>query len=266
MIGLSTEPAGTNLERPTGEIYSSPSAPPDIDPQSIAPESPVEPERPSIATPTDDVLAPGPKPLDKQHFDVLVERVTTAGTEITTAMGGGLSESERLREAVAEWCTLHGLDTPDEEQSRTIVARQAALSLLLKTALYEWRHQMVGDVLVEHVQDETIEASRPAVFQRANELLATITHGRYELVLAEGKQTFRAYNTAKQKGFALDELSSGTRVQVLLAVRLAFVEQQEQGARLPIVLDETLANTDDLRAEVIIRSLIELAKEGRQIF
>jgi len=125
---------------------------------------------------------------------------------------------------------------------------------------------MVGDVLVEHVQEVTIEASRPAVFQRANELLTTITHGRYELVLSEGEQTFRAYDTAKQKGFALDELSSGTRVQVLLAVRLAFVEQQEQGAKLPVILDETLANTDDLRANVIIESMIELAKDGRQIF
>ena len=136
----------------------------------------------------------------------------------------------------------------------------------LEEQLDEDYSALVGDVLVEQVQEDTIEASRPAVFQRANELLATITHGRYELTLAEGEQTFRAFDTAKQKGFALDELSSGTRVQVLLAVRLAFVEQQEQGARLPIVLDETLANTDDLRADVIIQSLIDLAKEGRQIF
>jgi hypothetical protein len=33
-----------------------------------------------------------------------------------------------------------------------------------------------------------------------------------------------------------------------------------------LILDETLANTDDLRADVIIESLIELAKNGRQIF
>ena len=55
-------------------------------------------------------------------------------------------------------------------------------------------------------------------------------------------------------------------MQILLSVRLAFVKQQEQGAKLPIVLDETLANTDDLRAKIIIESLIKLANEGRQIF
>jgi energy-coupling factor transporter ATP-binding protein EcfA2 len=64
----------------------------------------------------------------------------------------------------------------------------------------------------------------------------------------------------------LDELSSGTRLQVLLAVRIAFVEQQEQGVKLPLLLDETLANSDDLRAKVIIESMTELARSGRQVF
>jgi DNA repair exonuclease SbcCD ATPase subunit len=146
-----------------------------------------------------------------------------------------------------------------------IAERNQALAALEEQLTDDYA-AMVGDVLVDHVQEVTIEASRPRVFQRANELLATITHGRYELLLDEGEQTFRAYDTAKQRGFALDELSSGTRVQVLLAVRLAFVEQQEQQTQLPLILDETLANTDDLRAEVIIDSLIELARDGRQIF
>ncbi len=146
-----------------------------------------------------------------------------------------------------------------------IAEKEAALGAL-EEQLTDDCTAMVGDVLVNHVQEVTIEASRPAVFQRANELLATITHGRYELLLAEGEHTFRAYDTTKQKGFALDELSSGTRIQVLLAVRLAFVEQQEHQAQLPLILDETLANTDDLRADIIIDSLIELARDGRQIF
>ncbi|MDZ7688592.1 MAG: AAA family ATPase [Halobacteriales archaeon] len=153
-------------------------------------------------------------------------------------------------------------DTSVEDAIRE---KNNALDELKAQLMQDWS-SMVGDALVDHVQEVTVEASRPAVFQRANELLATITHGQYELKLEESEQTFRAYDTAKQKGLALNELSGGTRLQVLLAVRLAFVEQQEQGRKLPIVLDETLANTDDLRAEVIIESLIELARNGRQVF
>lgn len=125
---------------------------------------------------------------------------------------------------------------------------------------------MVGNVLVDHVQEATMETSRPDVFERAREILATITRGRYRLDFDENEARFRAFDEAKQKGLALDELSSGTRVQVLLAVRIAFVEQQEQGVRIPLLLDETLANTDDRRAETIIESTIELARNGRQVF
>lgn len=153
----------------------------------------------------------------------------------------------------------------DNEVETAITEKERSLDAL-EDQLDEDSAAMVGDVLVDHVQETTLEASRPAVFERAREILATITRGRYRLDFDEDETTFRAFDTAKQKGFALDELSSGTRVQVLLAVRIAFVEQQEQGMKLPLLLDETLANTDDLRADVIIESMIELARDGRQIF
>src|SRR5690606_25685238 len=58
----------------------------------------------------------------------------------------------------------------------------------------------------------------------------------------------------------------GTRVQLLLAVRVAFVETQEQGARLPLVFDEVLANSDDDRAQAAIEAVMALARAGRQVF
>lgn len=125
---------------------------------------------------------------------------------------------------------------------------------------------MVGHVLTEHVRERSRESSRPAVFNHAQEILERITKGRYRLDIVEDEDTFRAYDTIKERGFGLDELSSATQLQVLLAVRIAFVEQQEQGVQLPIVLDETLANTDDGKAAVIIESMMELARDGRQVF
>ena len=124
--------------------------------------------------------------------------------------------------------------------------------------------KMVGDVLAEHVREETTEATRPAVFEHARELLARITAGRYRLDLDDDGD-FRAIETVQRKGYALDQLSSATRLQVLLAVRVAFVERQEGGVRLPLLLDETLANTDDRKASVIIEAMAELARTGRQI-
>ena len=77
---------------------------------------------------------------------------------------------------------------------------------------------------------------------------------------------FTAVDQVERRGRSLDQLSSGTRVQLLLAVRIAFVEQQEQGVKLPLLLDEVLGNSDDERARAIMEAVVELSREGRQIF
>src|SRR5690606_37194719 len=92
-------------------------------------------------------------------------------------------------------------------------------------------------------------------------------HGRYELRLdQQDEPEFTAFDEVDRLERRLEELSSGTRVQLLLAVRVAFVEQQEQGVMLPLLLDEVLGNSDDERARAIMAAAVELAREGRQVF
>lgn len=127
--------------------------------------------------------------------------------------------------------------------------------------------QIVGHHVAEFLLEETRDRDRPTVFHRASELFTAITRGRYRLAFEDGdKPRFRAVDRVREIGQSLDELSSGTRVQLLLAVRVAFVEQQEQGVKLPLVLDETLANSDDLRAEAIMEAIEGISAAGRQVF
>ena len=104
------------------------------------------------------------------------------------------------------------------------------------------------------------EKERPAVIQRASELFHTFTN-RYDLTYADG--AFLAQDGPSR--LRLEALSDGTRVQLLLAVRLAFVELNES-VQLPIFLDEILANADDERADAIIRTVLKIAETGRQVF
>lgn len=121
--------------------------------------------------------------------------------------------------------------------------------------------------LVSYVERVSRNQQRPEVFHRASALFTSITRGRYELRLEEGDlPAFRAFDTQRERLQPLDELSSATRVQLLIAVRVAFVEVQEGGVRLPLLLDETLGNSDDDRASAIMEAIAALAAEGRQIF
>jgi energy-coupling factor transporter ATP-binding protein EcfA2 len=131
--------------------------------------------------------------------------------------------------------------------------------------------QLVGNALIGYLERQQRDVQQPAVLKRAVELFAAVTHGRYQLkVRPAGQSTgppgFVAVDTSLGCEQGLEELSCGTRLQLLLAVRVAFVEQQEQGLQLPLLLDETLANSDERRAANIVASAIEIARRGRQVF
>jgi len=139
------------------------------------------------------------------------------------------------------------------------------------TGLEELYHNnlssLTGHILVEQLKKETQEENQTPVFRRANELFNRITRGRYELRVEEnGEPLFKAFDTVLTLGQHLDELSTGTRIQLLLAVRLAFIETQESALKLPILVDELLANSDDDRATAIIDALVEISRDGRQVF
>ncbi|MCY4672647.1 MAG: hypothetical protein OXD43_02580 [Bacteroidetes bacterium] len=121
----------------------------------------------------------------------------------------------------------------------------------------------VGQTILETLRDSAIK-NAPPVFQRAQENFERVTDNRYTLSIPEDN-TFGARDNQLERDFDLTKLSSATRVQLLLSVRLAFVETQETSYRLPLTLDETLANSDDQRAQAIIKTMSTLATD-RQVF
>jgi energy-coupling factor transporter ATP-binding protein EcfA2 len=127
---------------------------------------------------------------------------------------------------------------------------------------------VAAHALVEYLRRENRDRDRPAVFHRARELFSRVTHGRYRLDFDDSTDPpgFRAADSSTGVGHPIDQLSSGTRLQLLLSVRVAFVEEQEHGVKLPLLLDECLANSDESRARAIIDATLAIARSGRQVF
>jgi len=151
------------------------------------------------------------------------------------------------------------------ELSAALEEHDAALAVLAD-ARDENRANVVGHVVAEWVREEAVERSRPEVYRRADELLVRITNGMLQLDVDDRARepAFRA-RYGDQPPRSVDQLSVGERVQLLVAVRLAFMEQDEP-SRLPLLLDEALGTSDDDRARAIIDSVIAIAGEGRQVF
>jgi len=127
-------------------------------------------------------------------------------------------------------------------------------------------HAGIGWYLAETLEAQALDTVLPQVFQRARTLFATFTNNRYELRLSRGQETtFQAYDAVDGAERGLNHLSSATRVQLLMAVRVAFVEERETEIKLPLLMDETLACSDAARERAIVDAALLLCREGRQI-
>ena len=126
-----------------------------------------------------------------------------------------------------------------------------------------------GTFLIDAVEREHEQTQMPRVFERALGHFSAFTHHGYELRLGRDSDSPRllAFDSRSGKTRELDELSDGTRAQLLLAARIAYAEEVEQGRTLPLFLDEALDQSDPDRFEAIARSLGQIASDqDRQVF
>jgi exonuclease SbcC len=100
-------------------------------------------------------------------------------------------------------------------------------------------------------------------------VIPKLTEGRYKQIQISDDLQVRAFATEKNDFADLDELSSGTQRQIMLAVRLAIskalVEAGQQGKQF-IILDEPFAFFDRERIRNTIKSLPDLDKNITQFW
>jgi len=96
----------------------------------------------------------------------------------------------------------------------------------------------------------------------ASALLAEITDGYYHKVyLHEGKIRVRR-DTGRE--FSVEELGTGARAQLYLAIRLSLTRRIFQDEPAFLLLDDPFTNCDDMRKKELIRALVKLSEKGWQ--
>lgn len=172
----------------------------------------------------------------------LAETITRIETQVDRARGRRALE--------------HALAEEDAQRAAFEAEREAALSACAQG----W--------LLRRAHDEHVARDQPAVLREAKRLFAVFTKDRFELGIEAGAgetPRFHAIDVSNGRRVSIAELSTGTRTQLLLAARLAFLEASEGERRLPVFLDEVLGYSDPERFRAVVESLRAVAREGRQI-
>jgi len=137
-------------------------------------------------------------------------------------------------------------------------------------ALHGMREQALiaagAEFLVDEVEQEFQRHHEPELLTRARSRFNRYTHQAWDLEV-DAATEFVAVETASGLRHAPETLSTATRMQLLLALRMSWAEHQERGRKaLPLILDEALTTSDAERFAAVVQSLEQLANdEDRQI-
>lgn len=154
----------------------------------------------------------------------------------------------------------------DQALAQARVARQQAQDHLQQA----WDQAMLaeaGQFLLSQVAQEHRTEHQPQVLARARERFAGFTDQRYDLQLDDQGELL-VWDTVQGLAQTPTQLSTGTHMQLFLAMRLAWTSVHEvAGEALPLFLDEVLTTSDPERFRNIVHNLQSLAEqEGRQVF
>lgn len=165
-------------------------------------------------------------------------------------LGGKKTEKEQLEGESEQAGVMTELET-DVQRLNNAYQDWLANKMALK---------ILGEVKVRYEQEK-----QPAVIKNSGLYFRQITEGRYPKIRVLLDKKDVSVFDEKEAVKKINQLSRGTKEQLLISLRLGFIEEYEkQSEPLPVVVDEVLVNFDPGRARQAAEILHDFGKK-RQI-
>jgi uncharacterized protein YhaN len=136
----------------------------------------------------------------------------------------------------------------------------------LRAATEQWHVLAAGSFFLDKVRHVYERDRQPEVLREASRYLAAMTGHKYPRVWAPLDEDVLRIDTTGGQTLGVDVLSSGTREQLFLCLRLALARSYaRRGVEVPLVLDDVLVNFDTRRSLAAARLLRDYAADGQQV-
>ncbi len=179
-------------------------------------------------------------------------------------------EEKAYREQLAQlgslrtqWSTLEG------DAAASSLARQLEdLRSRLGGAVDRWAPLVLTQSLMTDALRRFEQEHQPQILIDTARLLGQFTAGEYvDLQRKLDDRGTLLVVPARGEPKRPSQLSTGTREQLYLAIRLAYLKEYGRRAEpLPIVMDDVLVNFDEDRARRTLEALVEFSRENQIIF
>ena len=190
--------------------------------------------------------------------------VEPALAELEEELGQAEEEDTRLREQRGR-LTLEIEQMEGEEKLFDLRQGEEASRARLLEMTRRWNVLAVTEALLRQVQEIYDRERQPWRIRRASELLRRFTRGGLERIHLRDDGGIMAVRP-NLTDLRPEHMSTGTRDQLYLSMRLALVDEMAaRGVMLPMLFDDILINFDDERARATAETLAELAAD-RQLW
>ncbi|MES9990838.1 MAG: AAA family ATPase [Candidatus Thiodiazotropha sp.] len=217
-----------------------------------------------------------PAVIDRGARERFSQRVSDWQVSITEVRDGVAQEESQLRQGMeTDRRRLGQLDeviAHEQERLDKLEKLQLIKADLQQKIEDKQRHMEICAVADELIQGTTREVSHKFNHKLrglVSKTLPLFTENRYEHLQIDDDLSVRAFSSEKRDFMDLDEISSGTQRQIMLAVRLALsqelVNRAIQGSQF-LFLDEPFAFFDEKRTRSSLTVLPTLSEELNQIW
>lgn len=171
---------------------------------------------------------------------------------------------EMNRELAAIITEIRHILEPDEMYK--LQNEKQSLQEQLKEETKEWLSTKLALEVLSESKQRYEKERQPEVITQTRKYFKSITENAYEDLRISLSDRHVSIIDDRGRHKTVEELSRGTREQLLLALRLGLIEEYEKNAEpLPVALDDIMVNFDVHRAQNLVKVLTDFAKDRQVI-
>ncbi|MEZ5940498.1 MAG: AAA family ATPase [Planctomycetaceae bacterium] len=175
--------------------------------------------------------------------------------ELELQIHEGVERLGSLRRQIESWTT--------ENPADRIAGHLESVRTEFASAAENWAALTLAEELLHRVMSRFEKNHQPRLKDSVSSWLGKLTNGRYRrIVQTMNEPDVLRVQDAQGNEKLPAQLSTGTREQLFLAIRLAYIEDySSRHEPLPIVLDDVLVNFDEDRARETLKFLQDLSSD-----
>ncbi len=205
--------------------------------------------------------------LEAEAASIPTDEIPTALAKVNENVDERISYRQELNTKIGEEnAELRRMDGSSvaadaEEQAQAILAS-------LCTDVEKYHRARAAFFLLKNAMDRYREKNQAPLLIRAGEIFSRLTAGAFPKLTTDIGQEDEPVLTAMRNDGArlgVEGMSSGTRDQLYLSLRLATAETYLHGEPMPFIVDDVLVNFDEVRAAATLHVLQEMAERTQVI-